>query len=204
MLLLPKDLAGHFCEGRRDDIVHGPLGEVLLLLVRVDDPNGKLVTALEAAMKVVDARLADSGSSTNTLLIGSKTPSSRRGAAKKEDPEKLRAALEAGTHFLVVLTKRNTGRDSLTSRVWVGRSPASDIVLKHWSVSQRHAWLNCDDSGAYFVGDNDSKNGTRVNGRKILGQELVDIDPGDTVAFGDVTAVMCRAKTLREAIDLAR
>lgn len=60
----------------------------------------------------------------------------------------------------------------------IGRSPNCRIVLNHDDVSSDHAAIYRDASGAVFIEDHNSTNGTYVNGVKITGQRL---NPGDTV-----------------------
>lgn len=57
----------------------------------------------------------------------------------------------------------------------IGRNTNNDIVLKDRYVSNHHAKVCCEADG-YFLYDCDSKNGTRVNGRKIDRKKLVDVD----------------------------
>jgi pSer/pThr/pTyr-binding forkhead associated (FHA) protein len=62
----------------------------------------------------------------------------------------------------------------------VGRHPACDVVLRHPSVSRRHARVFFRD-GRWIVQDLDSTNGTEVNGCRVGRCEL---RPGDHLALG--------------------
>jgi FHA domain len=78
------------------------------------------------------------------------------------------------TRFLV--------RDGATS---IGRSSASDIILKSDDyASGRHARLSRH-GGLLYVEDMDSTNGTFVNGRKTVG--ATPLRHGDTVRIGSTT-----------------
>ncbi len=66
--------------------------------------------------------------------------------------------------------------------VTIGRAPANTILLNHPLVSQRHAELNRDPRGVYFLTDRGSTNGTFVNGQRISGR--IRLDPGAEVRIG--------------------
>jgi hypothetical protein len=66
--------------------------------------------------------------------------------------------------------------------VVLGRSRDCDCVLADPSVSRRHAQLRRD-GGRWLLRDLGSRNGTRVNGMRVLDE--VEVGPGDRVSFGD-------------------
>jgi FHA domain/Domain of unknown function (DUF1707) len=68
------------------------------------------------------------------------------------------------------------------STVTLGRSRNCDCVLAEPSVSRRHAELRRD-AGRWLLRDLGSRNGTRVNGARLLGE--TEVAPGDRVSFGD-------------------
>jgi hypothetical protein len=67
-------------------------------------------------------------------------------------------------------------------RVVMGRSRDCDCVLAEPSVSRRHAELRRD-GARWLLRDLGSRNGTRVNGARLLGE--AEVGPGDRVSFGD-------------------
>lgn len=69
--------------------------------------------------------------------------------------------------------------------VHVGRSPAADVVLEHPFVSRRQATIVRTRHGL-TLHDDQSTNGTTLNGRRITTAALHD---GDVIAFGPVVAV---------------
>jgi hypothetical protein len=69
----------------------------------------------------------------------------------------------------------------LAAPVTIGRSRDCDCVLAEASVSRRHAELRRD-GGRWLLRDLGSRNGTRVNGLRVL--EEIEIRPGDRVSFG--------------------
>jgi FHA domain/Domain of unknown function (DUF1707) len=67
-------------------------------------------------------------------------------------------------------------------QVVLGRSRSCDCVLSEPSVSRRHAELRRD-GGRWLLRDLGSRNGTRVNGLRVLDE--AEVGPGDRVSFGD-------------------
>jgi hypothetical protein len=66
--------------------------------------------------------------------------------------------------------------------VTLGRSRDCDCVLAEPSVSRRHAELRRDGE-RWLLRDLGSRNGTRVNGVRLLDE--AEVGPGDRVSFGD-------------------
>ena len=66
--------------------------------------------------------------------------------------------------------------------VVLGRSRDCDCVLAEPSVSRRHAELRRD-GARWLLRDLGSRNGTRVNGVRLLDE--AEVRPGDRVSFGD-------------------
>lgn len=62
----------------------------------------------------------------------------------------------------------------LKKRLLVGRRDSCDIALKFANVSAKHCRLSVE-QGYWFVNDLNSRNGTKVDGRKIIRKRL---DPG--------------------------
>ena len=75
-----------------------------------------------------------------------------------------------------------SGGDSipmLKKRLTVGRRDSCDICLKFANVSGQHCRLTLE-NGYWFARDIDSRNGTKVNGARIIRKRL---DPGCVIAF---------------------
>ncbi|MCA0377325.1 MAG: FHA domain-containing protein [Gemmatimonadetes bacterium] len=66
----------------------------------------------------------------------------------------------------------------------VGREPTCDVPLIDAAVSRRHAELRLDADGGLHLHDLDSRNGTWVNGARIINAVAHD---GDTIDFGTVS-----------------
>jgi len=66
----------------------------------------------------------------------------------------------------------------LRPNLTVGRRESCDIVLRFSNVSGQHCSLSLE-NGYWFVQDNNSQNGTKVNHSRIVRKRL---DPGDLLA----------------------
>ena len=72
-------------------------------------------------------------------------------------------------------------RISVLGNVFIGRDPASQLVLSDSSVSYRHACLE-DRGGVWVLVDLGSTNGTKVNGDRA---EESQLEHGDRLRFGN-------------------
>lgn len=64
----------------------------------------------------------------------------------------------------------------------------SDVIVEHRSVSRMHARISKVEN-EYFIEDLNSKNGTRVNGFPIEGNEKVKLSSGDEIAFAEAVFI---------------
>ncbi|WP_114561432.1 FHA domain-containing protein FhaB/FipA [Desertihabitans aurantiacus] len=72
--------------------------------------------------------------------------------------------------------------DLFSGPVLIGRSSDCAIILDDDYVSTRHARIEADSSGGYYVEDLGSTNGTYVNGQRITAPTTVT--PADSVRIG--------------------
>jgi GAF domain-containing protein len=75
----------------------------------------------------------------------------------------------------------------------LGRAPENDCVLAHDSVSRRHARVRQLPTGEWSIDDVGSKNGIRVDGRRVVSATLAD---SQWLAIGDV---FCEFERVDEA-----
>lgn len=104
--------------------------------------------------------------------------------------------------FAVPLRKRPSNYSLSADRISLGRALNRDIVLRHPSVSKFHGWFEADERNNFYYQDGGSRNGTVINGTKIRSREARMLDPGDTLAFGSVNALLCPPETLWDAFHL--
>lgn len=94
---------------------------------------------------------------------------------------------------LVIREGATVGRDhALGGPCVLGRHPGADFVLDDDLASRRHARVRLED-GVWVLEDLDSTNGTRVNGRAIHRQPLVD---GDRIRVGGTELVFVQKDLL--------
>jgi len=70
----------------------------------------------------------------------------------------------------------------------IGRGSEADLRLYSDQVSLRHAWVRRDGRGTW-VSDAGSRNGTRLNGRRLAAGQDHPLRHGDRLEFGPITAV---------------
>lgn len=80
--------------------------------------------------------------------------------------------------------------DSNWPRLMLGRDPSCNLVGAHASVSRRHAEVFLDQTGAAWIRDWGSSNGTWVDGRPLARGEAVALAPGQQVFVGDMPLVV--------------
>jgi hypothetical protein len=105
--------------------------------------------------------------------------------AEDETAEELPLAhdeLQPGQALLVVKRGPNAGSTFLieADATTAGRRPDSDVFLDDVTVSRRHATIERR-SGAFFVRDDGSLNGTYVNGERV---EETRLASGDEIQIG--------------------
>ena len=108
----------------------------------------------------------------------------------------------ANHEFLLV--GQNTLAAGLEAPVTIGRSRRCDVRIENDSVSKVHGSIVFDrGSGDYFVIDENSRNGTRVNGEPLTPGVPSPVWSGAHVAFGDAIFVFLDPPTLRKLAKLA-
>jgi hypothetical protein len=75
------------------------------------------------------------------------------------------------------------------TRMRIGRAPNCDCVVPEDCVSRKHAQL-WRDGERWYLRDLGSRNGTRVNGVRVM--DAVEVRPGDRVSLGGATYRLTR------------
>ena len=100
------------------------------------------------------------------------------------------ASSDAGEErrYLLVLDGDTSWFYSLprSGNLLIGRSLGADLQVDDPSVSRQHARISMEEGEACVI-DLESHNGVRVNGKRVLGSQL--LQSGDVVTLGDVTLV---------------
>jgi hypothetical protein len=83
-------------------------------------------------------------------------------------------------------------------RIAVGRARNCDVVLRDSSISKLHAHFRRSGARLELI-DNDSKNGTWVNGTRLRPEKPTSLAVGDTIQFGSLnTHFLDAAELLRQ------
>lgn len=96
------------------------------------------------------------------------------------------ASLATGESVVVPLIKSE--RNPFAGVVSVGRREDNDVILKAGSISKLHALFKQSVAG-WSLQDNNSKNGTFLNHKRLGKKESVRLKSGDEVGFGLVRAM---------------
>lgn len=73
----------------------------------------------------------------------------------------------------------------------LGRAPNNDIVTDTTEASRFHGEIRVE-SGQVTYRDQESTNGTKINGKPVKAWAVNILSPGDTLAIGDWSAVLSR------------
>lgn len=111
------------------------------------------------------------------------------------------AAELAGCAFMLV--GPNTLHGVADAPVTIGRSRRCDLRIDNESVSKVHGSIGFDEARGYVVVDENSRNGTRVNGQSLAPGAAAAVYAGAQVAFGDAIFVFIDPPTLRKLARLA-
>jgi hypothetical protein len=101
-------------------------------------------------------------------------------------------AARDGVHYEVLEIKKAPG-NPYPERISVGRARNCDVVLRYPLVSKLHAHFLVLPGRAIELVDHRSKNGTRVNGQALAGDQPTRVAAGDTLEFASVTAKLLDA-----------
>ncbi|MBF6591452.1 MAG: FHA domain-containing protein [Ktedonobacterales bacterium] len=129
------------------------------------------------------AATAPSGQDWGVPAFGAEAPAMGYGARPAGPPQRM--------GMLVVRQGKEPGRtfEMRKDRITIGRSRDSDIFLEDLAVSRLHTTVGRDASGRYIVHDENSANGTFVNGQRIAEHVL---EEGDEIQVGQTVLAFVR------------
>jgi hypothetical protein len=206
--LLPHTLVDELARLSHDQVEKYFPG-VQLLLVELRDDAPELAQGLDENQTWAGSPPKPSAVSAPTTVTfpalraaGSRQNSEGEGL-EGMDRIQLLAKLSGARHFVLPLFKRSTQPGEET-RLVVGRIEGCDVMLRHPSISKQHAWFQVDRSGALYLTDAQSLNGTRVNGKSLPPGEPNWLQPLDHLQFGSVSAFTCAPFVLRSMLKSLR
>lgn len=114
-------------------------------------------------------------------------PPAQKAPEKKQTAAKAAPQAAPQKAACAFFTDRQQVRIEIKGNVfWIGRSRQSEIVnnliLSNPGVGKNHAFVEFA-NGKYYLTDNNSQNGTFVNGQRIQGNVRTELHNGDKVAF---------------------
>jgi pSer/pThr/pTyr-binding forkhead associated (FHA) protein len=83
----------------------------------------------------------------------------------------------------------NKKKIELVAKISIGRDSDNDIVVDNKLASRHHAMIQ-KIKNAYFLKDENSTNGTFVNGKRIPNDKYVKLNPGDKITIGNMHLVI--------------
>jgi len=142
--LLPRSFIAQ-CQRRTKEDLVASFWDTYFLLVRLDDVEGELASALSEAVAKGGLPLAPTY---NTLDFATPSLPLVRDAPDLAPrstirPKSLESRLALAPHFVAPLRKRRGGMSPFESRISVGRTSNNDLVLRDGTVSKFHAWFAC-------------------------------------------------------------
>lgn len=191
--LSPPELVESLLQMQRAQLEEEPFGR-LVLIVRApaDDDDGQFVEKLTACV-LKDAPVTNDS---QRWPLTSEFPAIVREepSATEADQAKLLSELSAAPQIIVPL-RQLEGRQSFL----LGRGPQCALSLSDPSVSSEHARVHVQPGGVR-IEDAGSKNGTRLNGRRLEVGDVPWLQPMDQVTFGRIRAFVCDPRALRAVL----
>lgn len=83
----------------------------------------------------------------------------------------------------------NKKKIELVTKITIGRDPDNDVVVDNKLASRHHAIIQ-KIKNAYFIKDDNSTNGTLVNGVRIPKEKYVKLNGGDKITIGNSNLVI--------------
>lgn len=83
----------------------------------------------------------------------------------------------------------NRKRIQLVAKITIGRETDNNIVIDSKLASRHHCVIQ-KIRDAYFLKDENSTNGTFLNGRRIPSDKYVRLNPGDKLTIGSSNLIM--------------
>lgn len=102
-------------------------------------------------------------------------------------------------HFEIQLTPKLQRVYDVGADTVIGRAPQCQIQLLSRAVSRKHARIEMGDQGESIISDLGTKNGIKVNGRRVQGACV--IGEGDVLVVGDVSMVFRASSRLVASAD---
>jgi hypothetical protein len=159
-------------------------------------PNAFVVTlggepepeeALSEARRELEAVLTDAAAERGWRLEGPATVQIRFGGGAPSTVTIEPSVVEGPQPAFATLERNGTTVEVTVNRSVVGRSATADVHLPGDDISRQHA-LIWRESGALWIADLGSSNGTLINGEPVA--DAIDLIDGDRLTFGESTYLL--------------
>lgn len=190
--LSPPELVESLLQMQRAQFEDEPFGRLLLVVRAPADDDGQFVEKLTASV-LKDTPVTNDSQRWPLTSEFPALPIEEQGVTDA-DQAKLLSELSAAPQIIVPLRPME-GRQSYL----LGRGPQCPLSLSDPSISSEHARLHIQPEGVRLE-DAGSKNGTRLNGRRLEAGEAPWLQPMDRVTFGRIRAFACDPRALRAVL----
>ncbi len=156
----------------------------------------------------LEAKIAEEKKRTQTIKEDLSLQTSELNALKKQEATKKAEAAQQAFEkeqlakmkafgqlpYLQYVAKNGNGLKTLNYTVdkpkfFIGRAPDNDLVLSEKSVSRHHAFIHFKEDG-YYIYDQNSMAGTRINGKKINGEARLQANNVLSLGGVDVSFIL--------------
>jgi hypothetical protein len=100
----------------------------------------------------------------------------------------------------VVFPVKKTQENAFGRGITVGRTGNNDVALEDGTVSRFHAWFQREGEGGYLLTDAGSKNGTFVEGVRLMPRRACTLNDGARLRFGQVEVMFYLASSFTKVL----
>lgn len=93
-----------------------------------------------------------------------------------------------------------TRNNPFIKKITVGRASIHDIIIKEPTISKFHAYFQVDEEQNYYLVDNDSTNGTKLNDKDIASNNFILLKDSDKITFSNINFMFYKPSTLYEIL----
>lgn len=154
-------------------------------------PGVDPISAMKSAQPAPEQKPARQPNAVPTLKKQpAPTPVQRQAPQMPQSPQipqpQQRQAAANSQCYAVLVDKMGVRHEIKSMLFWIGRSRQSetknDLIIQNPGVGKNHAYITVNKKKFYLT-DNNSQNGTYVNGRRVPGGAAVELHNGDRIAF---------------------
>ena len=96
-------------------------------------------------------------------------------------------------------TKNNVSHENCPNSFTIGRFYRNDVIIEDYTVSSIHAKIFCEE-GKYYLSDENSTNGTFINGKQLIEKTPLSPHLKLRISFGRIEFVLMSAENVYHAL----